>query len=97
MYWIILFSLLYFVKKYVNNEIYGKDERIVIYPSKINYENTTSEKVLQIYETSEKITFLKSKNVSLDDKLYEIGNRNIPEAINIFNGGLFNDWDFDFF
>ena len=97
MYWILLFSLLYIVKKYVNNGIYGADERIIIYPSKINYDNTSSEKMLQIYETSEKISFLKSKNVSLDDKLYEIGNRNIPEVINIFNGGLFNDWNFDFF
>jgi hypothetical protein len=56
MYWILLFSLLYIVKKYVTNDLrVGLDERIIFNP-----ENITSEKIFQIYEISEKIHFLES-------------------------------------
>ena len=92
MYWLIIFSFLYIVKKYlINNERLGLDERIVFIP-----DNVTFEKMFKIYETTEKIAFLESNNVSLDDKLYDIGNRNMPEQYVVFNGGLFNDWNFDF-
>ena len=98
MFWILLFSVLYISKKYIgNNENYGLDERFTLYKDKMFLEDITDEKMFKIYETSEKLAFLESTNISIDDKLYEIGNRNIPKAINILNGGLLNDWNFEFF
>jgi hypothetical protein len=97
MYWFILFSLLYIVKKYISgNPRLGIDERCVIYNDIISYDNVTNTKMLKIYETNEKIKFLESTNVSLDDKLYELENRNVPEIMHLVNGGLFNDWNFNF-
>ena len=97
MYFFHLFSLLYLLKQYSsNNPRLGIDERISIYPNKI-VNDISFEKILQIQENVEKIEFLKSNNVCIEDKLYEIGNRNIPKPFNMINGGLFNDWDFDFF
>ena len=92
MYWIVLFSFLYIVKNYVTNNLrFGLDERIIFNP-----DNITSEKIFKIYEINEKIYFLESENISIEDKLYEIENRNIPEAIIMIHGGLLNDWNFDF-
>jgi hypothetical protein len=92
MYWILLFSFLYIVKKYVTNDLrVGLDERIIFNP-----ENITSEKIFQIYEISEKIHFLESENIVVEDKIYEIKNRNVPETIIMIHGGLLNDWNFDF-
>jgi len=75
----------------------GLDERIGFYPDKLFIDNITSDRILKIHETTEKKQFLESNNIPIDDKLYEIGNRNVPEVFNIINGGLFNDWEFDFF
>jgi len=96
MYWIILFSLLYVVKYISNNLRSGIDERFIFYPNLINYDNVTTRKMLQIQETNKKIQFLESTKVSLDDKLYEIENRNVPQIMHLVNGGLFNDWEFNF-
>jgi len=92
MYWFILFSFLYIIKNYlITNPRLGLDERIIFNP-----DNVTFEKMFKIYETTEKIAFLESNNVSLDDKLYDIENRHIPDEFIIINGGLFNDWNFNF-
>jgi hypothetical protein len=97
MYWMILFSLLYVLKKnLLNNQRLGLDERIVFYPDKILSDNESFEKIMHIHETNEKIHFLDSENISIEDKLYEIANRNIPEVFVMINGGLFNDWNFEF-
>jgi len=81
----------------VSNEKYGIDERVVFHQDKIKFDNITSSIMLKIYEKSEQIAFFESTNISIDDKLYEIDNRNVPQPVNFFNGGLFNDWEFDFF
>jgi len=97
MYFFILISFLCVLRSYIlRNPRVGIDERIGFYPDKLFIDNITSETIFKIHETSEKIQFLESNNIHIDDKLYEIGNRNVPETLNIINGGLFNDWDFDF-
>lgn len=94
MYWYFLCIYVSVYKKY--NKHLGFDSRIIFYPDTIKYDNTTIEKILQINEITNKIKFLESKNIPNNDKLYEISNKNIPNTINIINGGLYNDWDFDF-
>ena len=96
MHWFFLFSFLYVFKKYLNSQLSGIDERFIFYKSNFDSDNITILQILKIHETTEKIKFLESNNISIDDKLYEIVNKNVPEVINIINGGLFNDWEFDF-
>jgi len=91
----ILYSLFCISKK--NNQQLGFDSKIVFYSEKIKHDNTTIEKIMKINKITEKINLLRSTNLSIDDKLYEISNRNIPNTININNGGLYNDWNFEFF
>jgi hypothetical protein len=78
------------------NQRKGLDERVGFYPDKLFIDNITSEIIFKIHETTEKIYFLESKNIHIDDKLYKIGNINFPDAYNLINGGLFNDWNFEF-
>ena len=93
MYWIFLFSLLYILKKHTINNT-GVDERSILYP---NNDNITSKKILQIYINYKTIEFLESKNILNDDKLHEIKGKNAPEVYNVFNGGLFDDWNVELF
>ena len=95
MYLFFLFS--YFYNNNNNNNKINKinlgiDERHIFYKS--NHEEIYT--ILKIYETINKIYFLESNNVSIDDKLYEINEKNLPSAYKPFNGGLYNDWNFDF-
>lgn len=98
MYWHFLLLIIHVFKKYniLNNQNVDLDDRVVFYPEKIKYDNTTIEKIIHINEITEKINLLESTNLSIDDKLYEFEKINIPKIYNIFNGGLFNDWEFDF-
>ena len=96
MHWFFLFSFLYVFKKYLNSQLSGIDERVEICSNKLFYDNISFERVLQIQEINEKIQFLESNNIPIYDKLYEIRNRDVPEIYNMSNGGLFDDWDFDF-
>jgi len=73
----------------------GLDERIVCSLHEIKFDNVTIEQIMKIQEKSEKLDFLKSNQTSDVTKLYEIGNKNIPTIINIFNGGLLDDWNFE--
>jgi hypothetical protein len=90
MYRYFLFLYVLVSKKY--NQLLGFDSRNILYK-----DITPIEKILQINEITNKIFFLESKNITNNDKLYEISNKNIPNTINIINGGLYNDWDFTFF
>jgi len=94
----IFTSFLYvFTPFYIsNNPRVGLDERIIIHRGKIKGDNITSEIMLKIYETTENLQFLQSSNTSMDEKLYFSGNRNVPKVFTIFNGGLMDDWNFDF-
>lgn len=88
-----MFSSLYFFDKYVvKNYRSGMDDRIYFHPYK--KDNTTIYKILRIQENIEKIRFLELKNISIDDKLSEI-DKNATKIFSIYNGGLFNDWDFE--
>jgi len=76
---------------------YGLDERIVFSLHEIKYNNTTIEQIINIQEKKDMLDFLKSNHTSIDTKLYAIGDKNIPTIINIFNGGLLDDWNFEIF
>jgi hypothetical protein len=89
-----MISFLYLFDRYiVKNYQTGMDDRIYFHPYK--KDNITIHKILKIQENIEKICFLESNNFSIDDKLFEI-DKNVPRKLCINNGGLFNDWDFEF-
>ena len=97
MYLTSLFYLLYSYRKVLLSNLFlGSDERVDFYPDKIFIHNITSKQIFNIHETNEKIKFLESNNNTIDDKLYEIDNRNVPKVFDIYNGGLLNDWEFEF-
>lgn len=75
----------------------GIDQRYVFYPNTVKIDNTTTEQLIQIYNNKSMIDYLESDKITLHNKLYKISERNYPEMynINIFNGGLFNNWNFD--
>lgn len=91
---LFIFSFLYWFDTYiVKNYKVGMDERIYFYPNKNNI--TTIYKILKIQENIENLWFLESKSVSIDDKLFEI-DKNVPQKMSMYNGGLYNDWHFNF-
>jgi hypothetical protein len=90
---------LYLIKNYMKmNAQSGFDQRIDFFPNIFNnnIDNVTFEQVLKIQEKSEMIDYLESNNTKTEDKLHEIGGRGVPSVLNVFNGGLLTDWNFEF-
>ena len=90
----LMFSLYLFNNFVVKNYRTGMDERIYFTPF-LRENTSTIYNIFKIQENIEKIHFLELTNISIDDKLFEIY-KNVPKQISMYNGGLFNDWDFDF-
>ena len=76
---------------------YGLDEHLVCSIHTIKHDNETIKQLINIQEKKDMLDFLKSNHTSIDTKLYAIGDKNMPTIINIFNGGLLDDWNFEIF
>jgi hypothetical protein len=87
-----IFCIIYLL---FNNSKYksrlGYDERFPIKEDK--------NKIIELYEKKKLLDILKSDNFGTLSKIKQInefyGNKNIPQKMNLLNGGLLKDWDFD--
>ena len=94
-------SILYFLyilrPLFKNQDRCGLDERSVCSLHEVKEDNATIKKIINMQEKKEMLDFLKSNHTSHVTKLYVIGDKNTPTIVNIFNGGLLDDWNFDIF
>jgi len=79
-------------EKYHNR---GYDERYIYHPNDFN-DNVSIEEIIKQKMIQKDIHLLHSKNISIDDKLHFINNNGVPSPIKIKNGGLLDDFLFDF-
>jgi len=81
-------------KHYFKN-IKGCDERIIVYPKLFQNNNESNYKVLEINKNKTLLDLLESNYTNVDCKLEIIGERKSPVIFNLFEGGLFDDWNFE--
>jgi len=85
----LLMSQLYFSQKLLGKS--GMDDT-----SRVLNNDVPLIKVLQVNEKKRLLDFLQSNTTSDREKLDEIYRQKYPIIFNMLNGGLMNDWDFDF-
>jgi hypothetical protein len=76
---------------FLKKQISGLDERPIYHPS----ENITIQQILDIYEKNKCLAFLESKSISIEEKIYQLGDKGVPKIYNVYNGGLLDDWNFE--
>ena len=73
----------------------GYDERYIHFPGYFN-DNVSFEDIIKINFIENDINLLQSENISIDDKLYFLNNNGVPSPIKMTNGGLMDDFLFNF-
>jgi hypothetical protein len=68
----------------------GNDER----PNYVN-NKLTIKKIYINFEKKQLLNYLQSDKISVFDKINIISVNKTPKPINVLNGGLLNDWNFD--
>lgn len=82
----------------------GMDERPLFHPQTINVENTTLLQILTLNEKKAVLDYLQSNftdteklaKINKNDHVLDIDRIKYPIIFNIFNGGLLDDWNFNF-
>jgi len=87
-----IITYLFVFKNYEFQDKLGNDERFPIIEDKI-----LTKKIIENHQKNELLNYLKLNSVSTYDKINKINYfyGNMPKPINILNGGLLDDWNFD--
>jgi len=92
-----IFLNAYVLNKILDQKYYarGYDERYIYYHNKFK-NNVSFEDIIKQEIIKKDIELLQSNNISIDDKLHFINNNGVPSPIKMINGGLMDDFLFDF-
>lgn len=92
-----IFFNAYILNKIIDEKYHNKgyDERFIYYPDKFK-DNVSIENIIKQEMIKNDIDLLQSNNIYIDDKLHFLNNNGVPSPIKIKNGGLMDDFLFDF-
>ena len=88
-----LLTYVFVFKNYKSKEMLGNDERFPLIQDK-----SLMPKVVENFQKKELLDYLSSENVTLINKINAINmyyGTNTVKPINLTNGGLLKDWDFE--
>lgn len=94
---LFIFFNAYLLNKIIDEKYHnrGYDERYSYFPDKFK-DNVSIKEIIKQEMIKKDIDLLQCNNISIDDKLHFINNNGVPSTIKMKNGGLMNDFLFDF-
>jgi hypothetical protein len=94
---LFIFSYSYILKKILNQNYIsiGSDDRYIYHPYEFN-DNISINDIIKQEIIKKDIDLLQSNNISIDDKLHFLNNNGVPSPIKITDGGLMDDFLYNF-